>query len=218
MAQYLVQVNNVEDEGNPRWVKVALEPNMSLNTVKRILEHSIKSTLIKDSKNLEMTCEMRALGHSQKSNLLDLCNKENHQDIQLQNIPIIRNQLFCSVYFNSESKSNNSCPKESKKSPDQNSNLEFKKNQIKKEKISYTPLTSYTFYESGKEFVMVILKIENIEKCPKTNIEVDLQKRSIDVKILKDDENIMKNWRFRVAKTHDKYVPEKSKFWIKKIS
>ena len=83
-------------------------------------------------------------------------------------------------------------------------------------KIRFSSVDSYYFYEKDSKFLMVILKIPGIEKVPKSHLNVKFNARSLDVKILSNPPDFASNWRFRVPKTHDKYIPEGCKFWVKK--
>lgn len=73
----------------------------------------------------------------------------------------------------------------------------------------FETLTAYSYYESGKKWVKVLIPFKGIGQHPKENIEVTFKERSFDVKIRKMNN---KNYRFRVIKLQCKINPSQSYF------
>jgi hypothetical protein len=75
------------------------------------------------------------------------------------------------------------------------------------------PIQNYYFYEGNNDMVLVVLKLSNVEKVEKKDLEVDFTKRSIRVVVNNLDG---KNFIFGVPKLHHKIIPEESTFLLKK--
>jgi hypothetical protein len=213
MAGYLVWVNIHDDAKgiSSKMVKVMLQDTCSIKEFKESIHLKVKNTISGNNDFDINSLKISSLGNSENVNFLTKFNGEQQKRLRLSCLPIINRRLFCSFNIHSTLKTSN---KENiKQTPKIQPDISRR---IQSKKINFKPLTSYTFYESNKKFVMLILKLENIEKYQKNKINVSILQRSIDVQIVKDDINIKDNWRFKVAKTHDKYVPEESKYWVKK--
>jgi len=88
---------------------------------------------------------------------------------------------------------------------------EVKKNEEEKI-VPPVTLNEYSYYESGKKHVKVLITLNGIEKHPKEKIKVDFKQRSFEVLIL--DMN-GKNYLFKVPKLQCKIKPEQSTFSFK---
>ena len=169
-------------------------------------------------KGLQHRAEIRNVTNCPENDYYRRMSTAQLRQMRLSYLPVTGNQLYCELVVHSDT-STMANKENIGSNPTMETPTESKEAVTahpKREKIAYSPITSYTFYESGPKFVMVVLKVAGIEAYPKENCEVDLRRRSIDVRIRGDGGRLEKNWRFRVAKTHDKYVPSESKHWTKK--
>ena len=78
--------------------------------------------------------------------------------------------------------------------------------------VPFTTLTSYSFYESGKKHVKVLVALDGVEKHPGEKIKVEFKPRSFAVSVL---DMKGKNYVFRVPKLQCNIKPEQSMYSFK---
>lgn len=69
----------------------------------------------------------------------------------------------------------------------------------------FVTLTKYSFYESGKSWVRVLLDMKDIKNHDKEKIQIQFQKRSFILKIM---DYKGKNYQFSVPKLQCYIIPE----------
>ena len=72
--------------------------------------------------------------------------------------------------------------------PIQTTNVDVNKDIV----LSYKTLTKYSFYESSQKYVRVLIPVPGIEKVEKNNIIATFEEESLEVKINKALNNIIK--------------------------
>ena len=75
-----------------------------------------------------------------------------------------------------------------------------------------TTLTAYSYYESGKKYVKVLITLEGVEKHPKEKIAVSFKPRTFEVLVL---DLKGKNYLFKVPKLQCKIKPDQSTYSLK---
>ena len=79
------------------------------------------------------------------------------------------------------------------------------KAKVKVDDVPMTPLTAYSYYESGKKYMKVLVTLEGVDLHPAEKFQVTFKPRSLEV-IIRDFAG--KNYAFRVPKLQNKIQPD----------
>ena len=78
--------------------------------------------------------------------------------------------------------------------------------------LTVTTLTQYSYYESGKSKIKVMIKLDKVETHPKDKIKVTFKERSLEVVVM---DLKGKNYIFRVPKLQCQIKPAESTYGFK---
>ena len=76
-----------------------------------------------------------------------------------------------------------------------------------------TPLTTYSYYESGKKYVKVLITLDGVDLHPADKFQVSFKSKSFEVIVR---EYAGKNYIFRVPKLQNKILPDQCSLSFKR--